>query len=487
MYQCPSHEDNKASLSVSCGDDERVLLHCFAGCETWEVVKDLGLEWGDLFNSESRVPVAHYEYQDVDGSPLIRVIRYSPKGFSQQRWSEGQWVDKVLDTKRVPYLLPSLLASTDTVYLCEGEKDADTLTALGYTATTLLGGAGKWRPEYAGYFKARDITIVADADEAGRAGADRIRTALVGVADSVRVVVPAQGKDVTDHVRAGLSVDQLVVEGDGLDEFGPLDWEHYQTENTQWILEPYVPRGGRVLAFGAAGSLKSLWAMWVGARVAEEGGRVAYFSLEMQPSMTAQRLKRLAPPKDRFLCFTKDFRLGSPSHTEKLVRGLKDFDLIVVDSWTAARAGMRDSAEQIAELDVQFFLPIIKLTGAAVIIIDNTGHSMVTDKGVVKMDHARGSSAKGDKMDVTILFDRPLEEDNYLTRLTVKKMRFDYPMPKPVRMYTPKDRIEFYYREDDKPVWPGLDILPVPELTGYDRAAEARLRDRFGALDGGRS
>jgi hypothetical protein len=227
--------------------------------------------------------------------------------------------------------------------------------------------------------------------------------------------------------------------------------------------------------------------MWVGAKLAEDGGKVAYFSLEMQPAMTAQRLKRLAPPKGRFLCFTKDFRLGSPSHTEKLVRGLKDFDLIIVDSWTAARAGMRDSAEQIAELDVNFFLPVIKLTGAAVIIIDNTGHSTITDNGIIKMDHARGSSAKGDKMDVTILFDRPIDDNNYLTRLTIKKMRFDYPMPKPVRIYTPKDRIEFYYREDDKPVWPGLDIMPVAEPTAYDQAAEARLRDRFGAIDGGRS
>jgi putative DNA primase/helicase len=27
---CPSHDDNRASLSVGQGDDGRVLLHCFA-------------------------------------------------------------------------------------------------------------------------------------------------------------------------------------------------------------------------------------------------------------------------------------------------------------------------------------------------------------------------------------------------------------------------------------------------------------------------
>lgn len=483
MYACPSHEDSTASLSISEGDDGKVLMYCFAGCSTKDVVDALGLTWADLFNGSERVPVTYYVYEAEDGSPLIRVVRYQPKGFSQQRWEDGKWVDKLGGTRRVPYRLSELLASDDTVYLTEGEKDADTLVSLGYTATTLLGGAGKWIDEYAAYFKDRTVVVVADADDPGRAGADRVRSALEQVAASVCVVVPATGKDVTDHVRAGLGVEDLVEEGDGLDEFGPLDWESYEVQQTDWLLEPYVPRGGRVLAFGAAGSLKSLWAMWLAAHVADEGGRVAYFSLEMQPSMTAQRLKRLAPPRDRFLCFTKDFRLGSPTHTEKLIRGLRDYDLVVVDSWTAARAGMRDSAEQISELDVGFFLPIIKQTGAAVIVIDNTGHAAVTDKGVVKMDHARGSSAKGDKMDVTILFDRPYEDNNYLTRLTVKKMRFDRAMPTPVEIFTPTDTIEFYFSETGKPAWPGLDILPKPEPTSYDRAAEAGLRDRFKVLE----
>jgi len=220
--------------------------------------------------------------------------------------------------------------------------------------------------------------------------------------------------------------------------------------------------------------------MWLASKVAHDGGRVAYFSLEMQPKMTAQRLKRLDPPKANFLCFTKDFRLGSEAHTGKLVRGLKHFDLVVVDSWTAARAGMRDSAEEISELDVGFFLPIIKQTGAAVIIIDNTGHPAITDKGVTKMDHARGSSAKGDKMDVTIQFDKPDPKNNYLTSLAVRKMRFDKAMPRDVEIYTPTDTIEFYFAETGKPMWPGLDILPKPEPTAYDEAAEAGLRDRFG-------
>ena len=46
---CPAHEDARASLSVREGDDGRVLLHCFAGCATADVVAALGLTMRDLF------------------------------------------------------------------------------------------------------------------------------------------------------------------------------------------------------------------------------------------------------------------------------------------------------------------------------------------------------------------------------------------------------------------------------------------------------
>lgn len=32
MALCPSHPDTRQSLSVSQGDDGRVLIHCMAGC-----------------------------------------------------------------------------------------------------------------------------------------------------------------------------------------------------------------------------------------------------------------------------------------------------------------------------------------------------------------------------------------------------------------------------------------------------------------------
>jgi hypothetical protein len=50
--RCPSHADHHNSLSISQGDDGRVLLNCFAGCEAEAIVKALGLNMKDLFPRE---------------------------------------------------------------------------------------------------------------------------------------------------------------------------------------------------------------------------------------------------------------------------------------------------------------------------------------------------------------------------------------------------------------------------------------------------
>jgi hypothetical protein len=47
--QCPAHEDANPSLSIRELADGRVLLHCFAGCPTAEVLEALALDWVDLY------------------------------------------------------------------------------------------------------------------------------------------------------------------------------------------------------------------------------------------------------------------------------------------------------------------------------------------------------------------------------------------------------------------------------------------------------
>ena len=49
IARCPAHQDKGPSLTVRELADGRVLLHCFAGCATRDVLAAIGLEFTDLF------------------------------------------------------------------------------------------------------------------------------------------------------------------------------------------------------------------------------------------------------------------------------------------------------------------------------------------------------------------------------------------------------------------------------------------------------
>ena len=70
--------------------------------------------------------VAKYDYTDAAGALLYQVLRLEPKSFRQRRPDgNGGWTWE-LDERRVPYQWPELLKYPDgTVFVCEGEKDAD--------------------------------------------------------------------------------------------------------------------------------------------------------------------------------------------------------------------------------------------------------------------------------------------------------------------------------------------------------------------------
>ncbi len=52
--RCPAHDDKGPSLAVREGEDGRVLLHCFAGCETANVLGAMGMDMTDLFPPDSK-------------------------------------------------------------------------------------------------------------------------------------------------------------------------------------------------------------------------------------------------------------------------------------------------------------------------------------------------------------------------------------------------------------------------------------------------
>jgi len=217
MACCPAHEDRNPSLSISDGD-KGIVVKCFAGCSQRDVIdalKSRGL-WPTPTPTPTRVPTvtttptrtltATYRYIDADGVLQFEVLRYTPKTFRQRRPDGDGWAWNLQGVTRVPYRLPELLASDRGVCIVEGEKDCDALIALGVTATTFAGGAGKWVDNYADWFKQRTVFIIPDNDDPGRDGAQLIAARLHGVATSVHIValpdVPEKG-DVSDWLDAG--------------------------------------------------------------------------------------------------------------------------------------------------------------------------------------------------------------------------------------------------------------------------------------------
>ena len=157
---------------------------------------------------------ATYDYTDELGKLLFQVVRCRPKSFWQRRADgHGGWISRIDGVRRVPYRFAELLAGIaagDTVYIVEGEKDADALHAAGCVATCNPGGAGKWRPAFAQYFNGADAVVVADKDPAGRTHARQVADSLQGAAKGVRIVEAKAGKDAFDHLEAGFGVDDFV-------------------------------------------------------------------------------------------------------------------------------------------------------------------------------------------------------------------------------------------------------------------------------------
>ena len=216
---CPAHEDRRQSLSVSEGDDGRVLLHCHAGCDPAAVCASLGMTPADLFEKSGnghtdRTIVATYDYVDESGELLFQVVRFGPKDFRQRRPDgRGGWTWKLGDGRRVLYRLPQVLEaahSGGTVHVVEGEKDVHALERAGAVATTGAGGAGKWHPSYSESLSGAHVVIVADKDEPGRRHAAAVAASLAGVAASVVTVEAATGKDAADHLAAGHGLDEFV-------------------------------------------------------------------------------------------------------------------------------------------------------------------------------------------------------------------------------------------------------------------------------------
>lgn len=254
MAQCPSHEDPTPSLHVSEGDD-RVLVHCFGGCDTPDVVSSVNRTMADLFHDapsngprpkapepepvalpsddEQKIAVAALanDRAALDRLAKLRgwdsdVLRRLGVGRGAHgritfyaRGSDGRLVGvteydpdprrrgpkSVSSGVRELFPAPEVVKSGD-LWLTEGENDAVTAYTLGMLAVSVPGAAwwaGARGKAAAERLRSRSrIFIVSDCDKPGRDWAQRAGADLAELGVDVRIVdldpKREDGYDLTD-------------------------------------------------------------------------------------------------------------------------------------------------------------------------------------------------------------------------------------------------------------------------------------------------
>lgn len=201
---------------MTCRADGRILLHCFAGCKYSDILKAVGYG-SDGRSGGSQRGTAYgnsviYDYQDEQGVSLYQVVRGEGKQFRQRRRVNDTWVYNIRGVRRVLYRLPELLKEQHKpVWIVEGEKDVDRAWMEGLCATTNPGGANPamWLTEFNQFFLGREVNVLPDQDPVGRAHGQAIANALSPFAGTVKIIHLPRGKDLSEFLDQGGTLEQL--------------------------------------------------------------------------------------------------------------------------------------------------------------------------------------------------------------------------------------------------------------------------------------
>ena len=232
MARCPAHQDGRPSLKIAeAANLDGVVINCFAGCDTDSIVKAIGLSPSDLFNTPptsqrtiprvKQMPARHvctYSYTDEDGNLIYEVRRDTNKLFIPWRPVDGRLIKGLPNTVRRPlYRLPDVIKAVEAqtpIYVVEGEKDADRLHDLGHVATCSSNGATQFHrvTDAATVLTGAHVIVIIDNDPQGYKHGRQVVEILTGSAASIvvkRAALDEPKSDVSDHLDAGLTLDQL--------------------------------------------------------------------------------------------------------------------------------------------------------------------------------------------------------------------------------------------------------------------------------------
>lgn len=280
---CPFHPDSSPSLSVSLvkrgcwrcwgcpekGDFSKLIMG-LTGCTRVESMQRIGKAAAGQqvhYQRPDSDIIARYPYRDeYDTKTLKEVVRYpnredGSKDIRQRQPAAGGWRWDVQGLGPMLYNVHRLRKDGDpdgTVYfpemvvVCEGEKDADTVTAARLWALptqswgkpspvigVTSGGSNSWDASLAKELHGKRVIVMPDDDEPGAYYAAQVKASLEAEGIAYREVSFAGtgAKDVSEFVKTH-ALDELI-------EMIGSDWvrrgsEELETEQVANLLDPAV-------------------------------------------------------------------------------------------------------------------------------------------------------------------------------------------------------------------------------------------------------
>jgi len=211
-----------------------------------------------------------------------------------------------------------ILPYQDTLLICEGEKDAITANCNGVPAVTFTSGAGALPEDLTLLEKSNDIVIAFDNDEAGRAGAKKVASALWNKTRRVKILEWGRNYpkkyDITDFFSDGHTSADLMKLMDSAPVFGANElgaakifdvhgFLERDLPEVQYICDEILLESGTTGIAGMSNVGKSILALqlalsiamgvpFMGQFVVPRPRKVLFIQFEMLDQMVQERLER---------------------------------------------------------------------------------------------------------------------------------------------------------------------------------------------------
>ena len=216
---CPFHDDHEPSLSVSqkngvglfkchgCGAAGTIIdfvkkKEGFGFMEAVRRIQELeGIREEAPPGPKVRLKTVRvHSYTDENGTTIWQKIKRSDGSFLCCHKEGDKWIYDIKGIRRVPYRLDKIKDAPDVI-ICEGERDADTLAALGYPATTGPNGKDSWPDEITPMFAGKTIRIIYDVgnDKAALNVARKLSAVCKNIF-ILKVPLPEHEADITDYL-----------------------------------------------------------------------------------------------------------------------------------------------------------------------------------------------------------------------------------------------------------------------------------------------